>query len=188
MPPMPDNPPEPKNGAVFVTLVVVGVALIVVLAHQLHSVRRRGVLLAAGAGAMFGLVAGLLKLFLTQASSGWMHGFAHWSPWALLVVGTCAILLNQRAYQVVPLSVSAPVLNVVQVIVAIGFGLIVFRERLSETPAILLAEIVGLLLIIVGVQRLASYHYQAGDRSTTPGQPVSEGSKARRRSLRPGAF
>jgi uncharacterized membrane protein len=48
-------------------------------------------------------------------------------------------------------------------------------ERLSETPAILLAEIVGLLLIIVGVQRLASYHYQAGDRSTTPGQPVSGG-------------
>jgi multidrug transporter EmrE-like cation transporter len=179
MPPMPDNPPEPKNAAIFVIVVVTGVGLLLALARLLHSDRRRGVLLGAGAGAMFGLVAGLLKLFLTQASSGWINGFLHWSPWALLAVGACAILLNQRAYQVVELSVSAPVLNVVQVIVAIGFGLIVFRERLSETPAILVAELVGLLLIILGVQQLASYHGQAGNPSTKHAESASEASNAR---------
>jgi drug/metabolite transporter (DMT)-like permease len=179
MPPMPDNPPEPKNAAIFVIVVVTVVGSLMAMARLLHSDRRRGVLLGAGAGAMFGLVAGLLKLFLTQASSGWIDGFLHWSPWALLAVGGCAILLNQRAYQVVELSVSAPVLNVTQVIVAIGFGLIVFRERLSETPVILAAELVGLLLVILGVQQLASYHGPLGNRSTKHAEPAGEASNAR---------
>jgi hypothetical protein len=64
------------------------------------------------------------------------------------------------------------------VIVAIAFGLIVFCERLSETPAILVAELVGLLLIILGVQQLASYHGLAGNRSTKHAEPVSEASTA----------
>jgi multidrug transporter EmrE-like cation transporter len=128
---------------------------------------------------MFGLVAGLLKLFLTQTSNGWLHAFTHWSPWAMLAVGACAILLNQRAYQMVRLSVSAPVLNVVQVIVAIGFGLIVFRERLSESPGILMAEILGLLVVIVGVQQLAGYQ-QRGSRLTRGAEPADETAKARR--------
>jgi glucose uptake protein GlcU len=130
----------------------------------------------------------LLKLFLVQASSGWINGFLHWSPWALLGAGACAILLNQRAYQVVELSVSAPVLNVAQVIVAIGFGLIVFRERLSETPVILAAELVGLLLVILGVQQLASYHGPLGNRSTNHAEPAGEPRTPSKGPPRPGAF
>jgi drug/metabolite transporter (DMT)-like permease len=179
MPPMPDSPPEPRNAALFVISVIIGVGLIVVLARRSDDNRLRGVLLAAAGGAMFGLVAGLLKLFLTQTSNGWLHAFTHWSPWAMLAVGACAILLNQRAYQVVRLSVSAPVLNVVQVIVAIGFGLIVFRERLSEGPGTLMAEILGLLVVIVGVQQLASYQ-QRGSRPTRGAEPADETAKARR--------
>lgn len=77
------------------------------------------------------------------------------------------------------LMLSAPVLNVVQVIVAIGFGLIVFRERLSETPVILAAELVGLLLVILRVQQLASYHGPLGNRSTKHAEPAGEASNAR---------
>jgi hypothetical protein len=53
-----------------------------------------------------------------------------WSLWAVLVLGAWAILTNQRAYQSTRLSVSAPVLNLCQLAVSMGFGLVVFDERL----------------------------------------------------------
>ena len=91
--------------------------------------RHGGLLLGAAAGTLFGLVAGLLKLVTVQAQSGLGHALGHWSLWVLVVVGVCAVLLNQRAYQNARLSITAPMLNIAQVLVAITFGIIVFGER-----------------------------------------------------------
>jgi multidrug transporter EmrE-like cation transporter len=118
--------------------------------------RRRGALLGGAAGLLFGLVAGLVKVVLTQARSSWSEVFTSWPVWTLAVVGLCAVLLNQRAYQATRLSVTAPVLNVVQVLVAIAFGFVVLGESAGLSRFTVAAQGIGLAVMIAGVVRLAS--------------------------------
>ena len=75
---------------------------------------RRGVLWGAAAGVLFGLVAGLLKIVITQVQGGVLNIADHWPVWALLVTGGSGLLLNQRACRAARLSVSMPVLNLIR--------------------------------------------------------------------------
>ena len=154
-PDAPDRALHLGRAAVFVVAGVVVVAGAVLAAARTSVERRRGALLGGGAGLLFGLVAGVLKVVLTQAGSGWAEVFGSWPLWTLAVVGLSAVLLNQRAYQATRLSVTAPVLNVVQVLVAIAFGYVVLGETAGLSPAIVVAEGAGLAVMIAGVVRLA---------------------------------
>ena len=100
------RPPDLSEAVIMVVVGAAAVGLVGLLAHRARSRRlARGVLLAAGAGVLFGLIAGLVKLSLVD-----VHGLAdlltRWSLWAVLVLGAWAILTNQRAYQSTRLSVS----------------------------------------------------------------------------------
>ncbi len=135
-----------------------GVALVMgtfVAARQVRRDERRGQLFGLGAGLFFGLVAGLAKVVLGQASSQWWLVGTHWPFWALVLVGVGAIMLNQRAFQATRLSVTMPVVNIVNVIVAIGFGMAVFGEELFSTPLILVVEVIAIVAMGVGVRQLA---------------------------------
>jgi exosortase/archaeosortase len=78
-----------------------------------------------------------------------------WPFWMMLVVGVTALLLSQRAYHAARLSITMPILNIADVLVAIAFGMTVFGERLFSTPGHALAELAGLLVVGVGVWQLA---------------------------------
>ena len=52
--------------------------------------------------------------------------------------------------------VSTPVLNICQLVVSLTFGLVVFRERLFTAPLVVVAEVSGLAIMVLGVTRLAS--------------------------------
>lgn len=155
--------PAESQGAVVpgraVWFVVAGVTLALgamAAAHRASVDRRRGLLIAGASGALFGLVAGLAKVILGQTGNGVLSVLDHWPIWALAVVGVSAVLLNQRAYQVTRLSVSAPILNIVQVFVALGFGIVVFGEEFGSSFGVLVGEVVGLVIVVIGVYRLAS--------------------------------
>ncbi len=150
------HPPSTTNAVWFVSAGVGMVSVAVLAANKTKAAQRRGLLLGGAAGVLFGLIAGLIKVALGQAALGVVHLFAHWSPWVMLALGIWALVLNQRAYQATRLSVSMPVLNIVDVMVAIAFGFAVFGERLFSSPLTLGAEIVGLLAIGIGVRQLAA--------------------------------
>jgi drug/metabolite transporter (DMT)-like permease len=155
MPPRPENRPDPQYAAWFVAGGLALVAVLVLLSGRRSTATRRGILLAVSAGVLFGLVAGLVKLVLTRVDVGLMALLGDWSVWAMAAVGLSAVALNQRAYQVTRLSVSSPVLNMAQMAVSISFGLVVFSERLAESPLVLALQILGLVLIGIGVRQLA---------------------------------
>ena len=164
------RPPDVPEAVIMVVVGAAAVGLVGLLAHRARNRRlARGVLLAAGAGVLFGLVAGLVKLSLVD-----VHGLAdlltRWSLWAVLVLGAWAILTNQRAYQSTRLSVSAPVLNLCQLAVSMGFGLVVFDERLFTSPAALVGVCLGLGLMVLGVLRLGSI---AAASSSSPSPSVA---------------
>jgi hypothetical protein len=155
----PSAPQAPdESRAWFAVGCGVGAAALLALSARRRSGRPlvRGVLLATASGILFGLVAGLLKLSTLRASQGVLHLLSGWPTWMLIAVGVGAILLNQRAYQATRLSVSTPVLNICQLVVSLTFGLAVFRERLFTSPLVVVAEVLGLAVMVLGVTRLAS--------------------------------
>ena len=140
----------------FVVLGTVMAGAVGFAGSRMASDRRRGALLGIAAGTLFGLVAGLLKLVTVEARSGLGQAIGHWSLWALLVIGGAAVLLNQLAYQSTRLSVTAPLLNIAQVLVALAFGAAVFGERFDGSPLAMAAELGGLLLLGAGIWQLAA--------------------------------
>jgi hypothetical protein len=116
---------------------------------------RRGMLLGGAAGVLFGLIAGLVKVLITQTGVGMPALLGQWTLWAILIVGAGALLINQYAYQAARLSLTMPILNMVDVLVAIGFGSAVFGERHLTSPTQLTAELAGLIAMGVGVWQLA---------------------------------
>jgi hypothetical protein len=129
--------------------------MIVLCAQRTTNPERRGMLLGSAAGVLFGLVAGLVKVLIAKDGIGMAALLGQWTLWAILIVGAGALLINQHAYQTARLSVIMPVLNTVDVLVAIGFGAVVFGERHLTSPTELIAEIAGLLAMGIGVRQLA---------------------------------
>jgi len=159
---------------VFVIIGVVVVIVAMIAARRSEKDRLRGLLLGSAAGLLFGLVAGLLKLVFAQADQGWGKIFTHWTVWTLLAVGAWAIVLNQRAYQATRMSLTAPTLNITQVIVAIMFGILVLGEQTGSSPGVVTAEVVGLAVTILGIRNLASRPNNARDPDATD-VPVAAG-------------
>jgi hypothetical protein len=152
-------------------LVVSGVVLTVAAvwcARRTHVTARRGFLLAAAAGILYGLTAGLIKVVIIQAASGAAAVLQHWSFWVMLVLGANALLLSQRAYHAARLSITMPILNIADVLVAIAFGIMVLGERIFSTPAHLVAELAGLLVMGVGVWQLARLEEDIELQQLTP--------------------
>lgn len=150
-----DSPPKNGLGAALVGVGVGLVLLAMAAARRIRTTQLRGALLAGASGVLFGLVAGLVKLVLARFGEGLTAVILSWPLWALVVTGLWAVLLNQRAYQATRLSVTTPVLNVAEVAVAITFGLLVLGENPGQSPPVVIGELVGLALVIVGVFKLA---------------------------------
>jgi len=130
---------------------------------------RKGLWFGIAAGVLFGLVAGLLKMVAVLAGRGPTEVLLHWPMWVMVPAGLWAMTMNQRAYQVTRLSVSMPVLNIVDVGVALAFAAAVFGDHFVSSPAALAAELAGLALMALGVRRLARSEDQL---ATTVEEPV----------------
>jgi drug/metabolite transporter (DMT)-like permease len=129
------------------------VAVVAALVARRASAGGAGLLFGIGAGVIFGLIGGTLKAATEAGDRGDL--FTSWPLYVVLPLGAAAFLLNQRAYHVAPLSKSLPVLNLLNPVVAIAFGMAVFHERPSAEVLPILAEVVGLVAVLSGIFFLA---------------------------------
>jgi hypothetical protein len=144
---------------VTLTLLGVGAAAVAGLAARLaHEPLRTAFFLGVASGVLFGLVAGLLKLTLQElADGGVVRMLTVWTTWALVLVGGAGVLGNQLAYRAARLSASMPVLNIVDGLVALGFGYLVFSEVPRHSPLYLSIEIAALACVGIGLWLLARF-------------------------------
>jgi hypothetical protein len=133
----------------------------------------KGLWLGVSSGVLFGLVAIALKLSLTAATTGLGPLLSSWAPWLTVACGSVAVLVNQRAYQTTRLSVSMPILNIVDVLVAVGFAGAVLGEVPGHGPTALVLEVAGFLAMAGGVARLARLQ----DPRTAPSVPRPPGAE-----------
>ncbi|HTY26677.1 MAG TPA: DMT family transporter [Mycobacterium sp.] len=142
--------PGDYDGAVLPAVLVAGVSLLFVAGCLAVAVRfsdwRRAILLAAGVGVLFGVVAVLTKLvmhILTEDSVPRLLA----SPilYVLIVVGVIATLLQQSAFHAGSLRASVPAMLVLEPLVAVLLGEVLLGEHLavSKPSAVVLAVAVG---------------------------------------------
>jgi len=111
---------------------------------------------------MFGATAGLLKLVGSAASAD-AHRLPMLVPVVALLVpaGLLGTAMNQRAYQIAPIAYSMPVVNVVDIIVAVLFGAVVFGELPGHSAALLGVQVMALVLVTVGLRLISGLRNSA---------------------------
>lgn len=170
------NIPDGRMAMLFFVAGIAVSEMLVCVAQGMEAATAQGLLLSAAAGVLVGVVGGLTKLLLARTNLG-VALFSDWASWGILIAGAGGVLLNQRAYQLARLSVTMPVLSLVDLLVAVGFGSAVFGEPHFASPFGLLGEIGGVVALAMSVWKLARLEEKsigsAGDRSFVEASLVS---------------
>jgi hypothetical protein len=135
---------------------------------------RRAFLLGTASGIFFALVAVLLKMSLNEFAADGLSGvLGTWPLYALLIAGLGGVLGNQLAYRSARLSSSMPVLNVVDVLLAVTLGYVLFHEVPRHSAGALVVEGFALLAMLAGLASLAR-DAATGLETAPPPRPKAE--------------
>lgn len=114
----------------------VGAAAVLALLGTRGSVVRRTALLATAAAMMWALVATLVKTMTDTLTEFGVAGmFAHWPVYALAAAGLGTEVVHQATLRAGPLSVSQPLLVIVNPIVSIALSVWIFQEYFTPDAA-----------------------------------------------------
>jgi len=174
------TPPDPTTLLLAVGATA-GIAL--ALVGTANGVRRpvgAAFLLGTAAGLLFALMAVLIKAVqLHQAEHGLVTIATTWLPYALVACGVGGVAVNQLAYRSARLSASMPVLNVVNCLVAVGFGHAVFGESLTSGPGATAVAAVALSAMTWGLWSLSGYDRRPRRRTSSTSSPAAPSARAR---------
>ncbi len=148
--------PMPSGKAWAGVLAVFGGAVILMaLAARGGSPRRRAALYATAAALVWALVATFIKTSsVTLTESGVGAVFSHWPVYALAVGGIAGVVLVQAALHVGPLSVSQPLLVIVDPCASIILSIWLFQEQYTGGPAAIAGSVLAFAVMSGGVVAL----------------------------------
>jgi drug/metabolite transporter (DMT)-like permease len=129
------------------------VGALVVVARALA--RWRALCLGAATGILFGVVAALTESSAHLLDHGVVRALGHWQPYALAVCAVLGLMLSQSAFQAGDLKWSLPALTVVEPVVAILIGQLLFGEHISVAGLAPVGEVLALGLMTAGVVGLS---------------------------------
>ncbi len=116
----------------------------------------RALLLGTASGALYGVAVAFTKYVTDLLEHGVGHLLGAWQTYALLAAGVVGVYLQQRAFQVGPLSASLPAMTIGEPVVAIFLGMTVLDERLRVSGiglAVVAAAIVVMLATPIALSR-----------------------------------
>ena len=116
---------------------------------------RRAACLGIATGISWGFVAAVIKELSSHVAGGPAAIFTTWSPYVLAATGAAAMLLASHAMSAGPLAASQPGFTIGDPVTAILLGAFLFGERLGTSPVALTAEVLGLLVLALGVRTLS---------------------------------
>jgi drug/metabolite transporter (DMT)-like permease len=132
--------------------VIAFIAVACVQAGRRRPGRARAMLTGVGAGLVFGIQDALTRQTLQALHTSGLGGMlSTWAPYALIGAGATGIWLMQSAFSSGPLNVSLPAISAGEPVVGILLGVVVFGDRIQDTPGELAIYAGGLALLVVGV-------------------------------------
>jgi hypothetical protein len=145
--------PSPAAADWASSLVVFGGIIVAFIAMGLHgSPLRRAAVFAVAAALAWALMATFLKTVTgTLATSGVGGMLAHWPIYALAAAAISGTLLEQSALHVGPLSVSQPLLVIVNPLASIALSVWLFDERFTNSPPRVAIAALAFIVLTAGV-------------------------------------
>ncbi|MGD0698801.1 MAG: DMT family transporter [Trebonia sp.] len=132
--------------------VIAVIAFACVQAGRRRPGRARAMLTGVGAGLVFGIQDALTRQTLQALHTSGLGGMlSTWAPYALVGAGATGIWLMQSAFSAGPLNVSLPAISAGEPVVGILLGVVVFGDRIQDTPGELAIYAGGLAALVVGV-------------------------------------
>jgi drug/metabolite transporter (DMT)-like permease len=128
---------------------VLSVGGVYLLSRRSHHLRP--LYLAAGAGILFGVTAAVAERTSHLLHIGLLRTLAHVPPYAMFVCAVAALLLSQSAFQAAELRWSLPTLTIVEPLVAILIGQVLFGEHIALGVGPVVGEALGMAMMVAGV-------------------------------------
>jgi drug/metabolite transporter (DMT)-like permease len=149
--------PTPDPGEWLSALAVFGGIIGVTSALAVRgSPARRAALFGTATSLTWALMAAFLKATTDAlAQFGVVGTLAHWPVYALALSAVAGTFLQQAALQVGPLSVSQPLIVVVDPFASIILGAWLFDERFTDSPIKIAVAILSFAVMAIGVIALA---------------------------------
>ena len=128
--------PQDSPASLPVSAIAAGASAVVILGCVVAAVRiggwQRAALLAVAVGVLFGVVAVTTKIVMHVADErGLLALLATPAPYALIVLGVIATLLQQSAFHAGALQMTVPTMLVLEPVVAVLLGAVVLGEQLE---------------------------------------------------------
>jgi drug/metabolite transporter (DMT)-like permease len=147
-----------------------GAIALLAVAGRRGSPMHRAALFALAGGLAWALLAVFIKSTTdTLASFGVLGMLIRWPVYALIVAAVAGTLLEQAALHAGPLSVSQPLLVVVNPLASIVLSVWLFEEHFTSSPARISIAVVSFAVMAAGIVELS----RAAPRDLTPSRPAS---------------
>ena len=156
------------------TLAAVLLAVVAAGFGEHVSASRRAACLGIATGISWGFVAAVIKEMTSRLDGGLSAVFTNWAVYVLVVTGAGAMLLASHAITAGPLAASQPGFTLLDPIVAILLGALLFAEHLQAAPADLAGEVLGLLVLAAGVLTLSRSHLITSHGAALPPRTLAD--------------
>jgi drug/metabolite transporter (DMT)-like permease len=124
------------------------------------GVRRKGAMRATlfgiAAGVGYALQAAITKVFVGELGGGIASLLAMWTTYVLIISAVAGFVLQQSALKTGALAAAMASSNASTLVFSAVFGVVVFGERLTHGSGGSTFAVVGLVIAVIGVVRLAA--------------------------------
>jgi drug/metabolite transporter (DMT)-like permease len=179
---------EPQGGHQGVTggawlpalLTFGGITAVCTILGRTGSPLRRAALYATASGIVWAWLATFLKSATdVLGADGPVSVLEHGGVYGVIITGILGTVLTQAALHVGPLSVSQPLMVIVDPVVAIILGIWLFGEHFEGGPGKVALGVVGFAIMVVGVVALArtgpSFAAEPAEAPAPAPAPLPEG-------------
>jgi hypothetical protein len=139
-----------------VSTVVVAVVVLLVALGVRGPTWWRALSLGASASVGFALLAAITKSMTNVLVAGWGPLFSSWQLYALCAIGLTSFVIMQSAFQVGPFAASQSTLILLNPLVSLAIGRVLFGEHLRGGILGITFEILALSLMVVGALGLST--------------------------------
>lgn len=158
------NSDAPLGDWVLPLAILVGVVVAATVAGLSRiEAHWRALLLGAASGLLYGLAAAVTKYVTDLFSDGLGAVLTSWQTYTLVAAGAAGVFLQQKAFQVGPISASLPAVTIAEPLGAIFIGMAVLDERLRTGDLGLAATIIAVVVMLATALALSRSQVDAAE-------------------------
>jgi uncharacterized membrane protein len=122
----------------------------------------------------FAFTAALIKVVSNYAATDWVTMFEHWQTYGVIAFGLLGLFLTQNAFHAGPLAASQSTLVLVDPLVSICLGIVLYGDSLRTSGPYGPLEAISLLVMFMGAVFLSNSPLVTGIRSEGKGVEYDE--------------